>query len=131
MFRWISLFGVRYHQSKARRPKKTVKLRVEGLEDRTMPSASVPNPLAFEAVASPPPAPSMAAVATYLASTMDQWTQFITMVQQDLLAAWKMLGTGDRSGSVRYPTAMGPPRRHQSQCTESITQQHRTAVRQR
>ncbi len=92
MFRWISLFGVRYHQSKARRPKKTVKLRVEGLEDRTMPSASVPNPLAFEAVASPPPAPSIAAVATYLASTMDQWTQFITTVQQDVLAAWRMLG---------------------------------------
>jgi hypothetical protein len=92
MFRWISLFGVRYHQSKARRPKETVKLRVEGLEDRTMPSVSVPNPLAFEAVASPPPVPSMAAVATYLASTMDQWTQFITTVQQDVLAAWKMLG---------------------------------------
>jgi hypothetical protein len=96
MFRWNlmlrNLFGVRYNQSKARQLNKTVKLHLEGLEERTMPSTSSLNALAFQAVASPPPVPSMAAVTSYLASTMDQWTQFITTVQQDLLGAWKALG---------------------------------------
>jgi hypothetical protein len=101
MFRWNlmlrTLYGVRYDQVKARRPKQTVKLRLEGLEDRTMPSASAPNALAFEAVASPPPvpsvatlaspapAPSVAAFTSYVFATMDHWFQFIVTAEQEFL----------------------------------------------
>lgn len=101
MFRWNlmlrTLFGLRYDQAKARPAKKTVKLILEGLEDRTMPSASLPNLPAFEAVASPPPVPSVATLASpapvpsaaaftsYAFATLDHWFQFMATAEQEFL----------------------------------------------
>lgn len=65
---------------------------MEELTERILPSASAMNSLPIISLASPPPVPSVASVTSYVASTMSQWSHFITTVQQDLLAAWKALG---------------------------------------
>lgn len=101
MFRWNlmlrTLFGLRYDQAKARRPKETAKPRLEWLEDRTMPSVLGPNSSGFEVVVSPPPvpsvatlaspapAPSVAAFTSYVFATMDHWFQFMATAEQEFL----------------------------------------------
>lgn len=94
MSRWNSLFGARYNQPKARRLKKTVKLNLEGLEDRAMPSSSPLNPFSVTALVSPEPAPSVAAVASpepapsvtaltsLVVSTLDSYLQLHAAYQQ-------------------------------------------------
>ncbi len=93
MFRWNlmlrTLFALRPQQPKARRLQKTVGLRLEALEDRTLPSAS-PLPAVFEA--SPPAAASVAAIMSYMFSMMELRAQLIATIEQDVSNALNALG---------------------------------------
>lgn len=77
---------------KRRRPRPSVKLSLEGMEERTMPSATGVNPLATVVLASPPPAPSFAAVASFVSSTMDRVDHILALVDQVVRTAEQMLG---------------------------------------
>lgn len=85
MFSWRSPFGVRYDQSKSRRPKPTVQLCLEVLEDRTVPSTTSVAP--FSAVASPPAVPQqLAAVSALADSTFNQYAHLLETFQIDVFA---------------------------------------------
>lgn len=79
-------------RAQARRTRNTVKLVLESLEARTVPSVSTGNPLAAEAVASPPAVQQMASIMSYAVSTLDQEIQVMATVEQNLLADARMLG---------------------------------------
>lgn len=72
LFRWISLLGVRYDQPKARRPKETVKPRLEELLARILPSAT------------PSPGPGEEAM-QMVATRMEQQVQRIVTLEQGLV----------------------------------------------
>jgi|SRR5579884_214183 len=93
MFRWNlmlrKLFGSLPQQSKARRPKATVKPHVEELTPRILPSAS---PLPVVSVASPPAVPSVAAITSYVSSMMELRSQLIATIEQDLSSVLNTIG---------------------------------------
>jgi hypothetical protein len=65
---------------------------LEALEDRTLLSSSPASLLPVVSVGSPPPAPSLAAVTSFVAERMSQWSNFIATVQQDVIGLWKAIG---------------------------------------
>lgn len=74
-----SLFGLLRERLKARRPKPTVKLSLEGLTERILPSAS------------PVTQPPVAAMTPQMASAMDQLTHAIAIIQNDVSNVWKAI----------------------------------------
>ena len=82
-FRWLPPFAVRYDRTKARRAKETVKLSLEVLEDRTMPSVVPGNAPPIVSVASPPAAPQVAVIASSMVSAMEQEINLYALLRQD------------------------------------------------
>jgi hypothetical protein len=75
MLQWISLFGLRREQPKARRSKETVKPRLEELVQRILPSASAA------------PSPQLTEAAMQMATTMlEQRVQLIVALEQNLVS---------------------------------------------
>jgi len=93
MYRWNlmlrTLFGSRRQQSKARRTQTTMRLHLEALEDRTLPSASS---LPVVTLASPPAAPQVAAITSFVDSMVQQQLQVIDTIVQDASNIWNTLG---------------------------------------
>lgn len=65
---------------------------LEALEDRTLLSAPVNNPLPVVSEALHPPEPSITAVMSYLANRVDQGNNLVAIVQQDVIGFGKSLG---------------------------------------
>lgn len=76
---------------RCRRSRATVKLSLEGLTDRILPSASGLIPTAVGSAISPPAMPQATAVMSQMASAINQWDQVIATVERDLLSAWNSL----------------------------------------
>jgi hypothetical protein len=86
-FHWIREIFRRPAQPKQRRPKRTVKLGLESLTDRILPSASPLTPLPVVSVASPPASP-ITAVTSQMVSAMDQ---LIVTLQNDVSGARQVI----------------------------------------
>lgn len=71
--------GSRRRRSKAQRAQPTVKLELQSLEQRDLPSASPLVP------------PVVADMASQMVSTVDQWTRQIVAIQNELNSAWMAL----------------------------------------
>src|SRR5579875_945031 len=93
MYRWNlmlrPLFESRRQQSKARRTHTTMRLHLEVLEDRTLPSASS---LPVVTVASPPAVPQVAAITSFVDAMVQQRLQLIATIVQDASTIWNTLG---------------------------------------
>src|SRR5579884_106814 len=96
MFRWNlmirTLFASRPQQPKARRSRTTVRPYLESLEDRTLLSGSLGIPLPVFSLASPPPAPSAAALMSFVADRINQWHHLVETVQQEVFGFWTAVG---------------------------------------
>jgi hypothetical protein len=85
---WTTLrLGLLLKRLRAHRPRPTVKLNLEILTERIVPSASstVTLPTAPAALS------AVADVRAQMTSTLDQWTHVVAIVQQDITNDWKMI----------------------------------------
>jgi hypothetical protein len=124
MFRWNlmlrKLFGSLPQQSKARRPKATVKPHVEELMPRILPSASS---LPVVTVASPPAVPSVTAITSYVSSMVELESQLVAMIEQDLSNVLNTVGQEIYSVERQSDNLMGiNPSTPSASLSTSVTQ---------